>query len=291
MNFNGDAPTIVIDNGTYNIKAGFGGDYQPIDIFPSIVGRPKHYSLLDQIYDVYVGDDAYTRSCVLSLTYPIENGIITNWNDMEKVWKHTFKSILHKDDPSEHSLVLTESISNPKLNREKAAQIIFETFNIPCYFAKSQEYFSLLSAGKIDGLVCYIGENSYQTASFSEGTFIPNSLNTIKIGGKTLTLWLNEMLSKRGHEFTSFVELEMVRKIKEESCYVSFDYDNEQYAMFHSIYKSQYGNKIKLYNEVFKCPELLFKPQLNDIEYEGIDKTIVNSINRCDSDLQSTLFF
>lgn len=284
---NGNA--IVIDNGTSKTRVGLGGFDQPIDVFPSIVGRPKQYFLLDQIYNVYVGDNAYARSCVLSLTWPKKDGIVTNWDDMERIWQQSFNSISNCN-PSEHSLVLTESIFNTRPNREKAAQIIFETFNIPCYYSNSQEFFSLIASCRRSGLVCCIGEESYQTASFSQYTFISNSLNTTKIGGKTLTNWLNKMLSERGHEFKTFADLEMVREMKEEKCYVSFDYDNDQNKDTNSVYRSRYGNYIELHNEVFKCPELLFQPQLNDIEYDGIDKTIVNSIRRCDSDLKSALF-
>ena len=53
-----DLVPLVIDNGSGMCKAGFAGDNAPRGI--------------------------------LSLKYPVEHGIVANWEDMEKIWHHTF---------------------------------------------------------------------------------------------------------------------------------------------------------------------------------------------------------
>jgi actin-related protein len=73
-------------------KAGFAGEDAPRAVFPSIVGRPKYQSVMIGMNnkESYIGDCALSHSGILSLRYPIEHGIVTNWDDMEKIWHHTF---------------------------------------------------------------------------------------------------------------------------------------------------------------------------------------------------------
>lgn len=114
-------PIVVIDNGSGMVKAGFAGEEAPRCVFPAIVGRPKHASTLmgTNNKSEFIGDEAMQKRGVLELKYPIASGIVESWDDMEKVWHHTFYNELRVIPSEITGVLLTEAPRNPKNNRER----------------------------------------------------------------------------------------------------------------------------------------------------------------------------
>ncbi|KAJ3554363.1 hypothetical protein NPX13_g10634 [Xylaria arbuscula] len=151
---------IVLDNGSGTIRAGFAGDDLPKCYFPSFVGRPKHMRVLAGALEgeVFIGQKAATEyRGLLKIRYPLEHGIVTDWDDMEKIWEYVYSEGL-KTMSEEHPVLLTEPPLNPRANRDTAAQILFETFNVPALYTSIQAVLSLYASGRTTGCVMDSGD-------------------------------------------------------------------------------------------------------------------------------------
>jgi len=211
------------------VKAGFAVEDAPRAVFPAMVGRPKHQSAMQGVSQKseYIGDEAMQKRGILNIQYPIAAGIVESWEDMEKVWHHTFYNELRCAPEEAVGVLLTEAPRNPKQNREKMVSMMFETFQVKNVYVALQAVMSLYAAGRTTGLVCDAGDGVSHTIPVFEGFSIPHAVEKMEIAGRVLTDWMQKLLQGQGHNLTSSAELEIVKDIKEQLSFVAQDYEAE----------------------------------------------------------------
>lgn len=187
---------VVIDNGSGSIKAGFAGDQTPKCIFPNLVGRPKHVRVMAGGLegDTFIGKKAEEHRGLLTLHYPMEHGIVTDWNEMERIWNYIYSKEQLQTFPEEHPVLLTEAPLNPRINRERSAELFFETFNVPALFISMQAVLSLYATGRTTGVVLDSGDGVTHAVPIYEGFALPFSIVRSDIAGRDVTRYLKLLL-------------------------------------------------------------------------------------------------
>lgn len=291
---------LVLDNGSGTIRAGYAGSDLPAAYFPSYVGRPKHTRVLAGAVegDVFIGPRAQELRGLLKIRYPLEHGIVTDWDDMEKIWTYVYEQEL-KTLSEDHPVLLTEPPLNPKRNRDMAAQLLFEQFNVPAVYMSIQAVLSLYASGRTTGIVLDCGDGVSHAVPVYEGFAVPSSIRRIDVAGRDITEHMQLLLRKAGHVFHTSAEKEIVRVMKEKVSYVALNPGKEEKDLHSGVWRAdkkeiEYqlpdGHKIKLGPERFRAPEILFDPELIGLEYQGVHQMVVDAINRTDMDLRQHLF-
>ena len=275
---------IIIDNGTGYIKAGFEGETEPKIVIPNQIGRPKLNG--ENKYDFYCGDDIKENREKLRLTSPIERGEVKNWDDMEIIFGHILCKLT--DCQEEHNVLVSEPTMNPKSQKEKITQMMFETFNISGLYIANQGVLSLLSYGIYNGISVDSGEGITQFVPMYDGKVLPYAINRIDFGGKDLTEYMEKLLM--GKIFPIEKEKEIAKDIKEKACYIPYNLEDEISKVESLDYKLPDGSSILIKDQRIECPEALFDPCLTYKDYDSIAKICNDSIKMCKESFQKELY-
>lgn len=291
---------IVCDNGTGFVKCGFAGTNFPTAIFPSMVGRPilRYEEKVDnvEIKDVMVGDEASQLRNMLQITYPLDNGIVRNWDDVCHVWDYTFDEKLKiRSRIKNCKILLTEAPMNPAANRKKMVEVMFEKYEFASSYISIQAVLTLYAQGLLTGVVCDSGDGVTHVVPVYDGFSLPHLTRRLNVAGRDVTRYLIKLMLLRGYAFNRTADFETVRQIKEKFCYVGYDLTLEKrLAQETTVLVDRYtlpdGRVIKIGRERFEAPECLFNPAAVDVESMGISEMIFDVIQKADVDLRPEFY-
>ncbi|KAJ3446559.1 actin-7-related [Anaeramoeba flamelloides] len=291
-----DQIPVIIDNGMYMVRAGFHRSSSPRAVFRTVVGRKRERVKVNLEKDCYVGEEAQSKRTILRITCPLENGLITNWNDMEKIWHHTFYNEL-RAAPEDHRVFLTHKMDDQEqeLQTEKITEIMFETFNAPFLYISHPEKLSLVTSFWDTGISVDLGYSMTTIRAYHNWNPIKESSARNNLGGMHLTKYLRKLIWERGYSFnTLHAGIDISRNIKEQLCYVALDFEKERINASKSsekkVYKLPDGEVFELGEETLRCPEALFQPFLLGLEEDGIHKLVHESIMKCEKGLWEKLY-
>ncbi|KAK9458016.1 actin family [Dipodascopsis uninucleata] len=289
---------IVLDQGTGFVKIGRGGTNFPDHTFPSIIGRPilraEERTGNVEIKDIMAGDEASAVRTMLQISYPMENGIIKNWEDMCHLWDYAFYERMNIDTTG-RKILLTEPTMNPLSNREKMVETMFEKYNFGGVYVAIQAVLALYAQGLSSGVVVDSGDGVTHIVPVYESVVLNHLTRRLDVAGRDVTRQLIKLLLRRGYAFNRTADFETVRQIKEKLCYVSYDIEldsklAEETTVLVESYTLPDGRTIRVGSERFEAPECLFQPHLVDVEQPGIAEFLFNTIQAADLDVRSSLY-
>ncbi|KAG9477568.1 hypothetical protein GDO78_002779 [Eleutherodactylus coqui] len=289
-----DFPAVIFDIGSGLCKAGLSCDDVPKCVISSVIGQPtSKFGLLgSNRKQYYIGEEAQAFRGILALTYPIEHGIVTSWPDMEKIWHHLYNCELHIQS-NDRPVLLSEPPRNPTGNREKMAEVMFESFNVPAMYVALQPDLSLYASGRTSGMVMDIGDGVTSTFPIFEGIHLPHAGSRLNIAGQDITDYFMRLLMETGLYFHSSAEKEIAKEMKEKLCYVALDVEEEMQKDKKGCsieYTLPDGKVIAVGHQRFRAPEALFSPSNNGVEAPGMHTMIFDSILGCDIDIRRSLY-
>lgn len=165
-----ERPAIALDNGSSTIKIGFCGEEAPRALVPT--------SGLEEAAGVA----------------PLGGGVVQDWEAMEVYWDHAFTHHL-RVNTEQCNVILTAHLWETKLNKERLAQSLFESFAVPGVYLSSPPVFELYASGRENGVVLGCGGDCTYAVLLHEGLPDPRTLMRGSVAGAALTAHTGRQLS------------------------------------------------------------------------------------------------
>lgn len=269
----GGSGPVIIDLHSETFKAGFAMEDAPRTLIhvDRLLGR-KAFN---------IGSEAQALRNILATDSPEQNGVVSNWNDMETLLRHTFRNEL-RISPEEHPVLMTQSPLGLRKQKEKTTEIMFESFKSPAIYLATHSALALYASGRMTGLVLESGEKASQIVPIVNGEVLHYAIERLSFCDADLTAYLKRLLMVRSSSYST-IGNEIIRDIKEKLCFLSMDCMQKVTvaASEEKSYRAPDGRVVKLGYERFACPEALFHPAAMGATGSGIHISIANALLKC----------
>merc|ERR1712196_379421 len=193
-----------------------------------------------------------------------------------------------------HGVLLTDSPTNSKANREKLVSVMFEQFKVANFYIAAQAVLSLYATGRTTGIVCDCGQSMSHTVPIFEGYAMPHAVQRVPLAGQQLTDYLIRILVDNPTCVNLMAPsmLPVADAIKEQLCQVSMDFDNEVdvFGGKEKQFTLPDGTQVTIHNQIIRCPELLFRPVMDSLDCKGLHELVHKTAMDCDADVRKDLF-
>jgi actin-related protein 3 len=314
----GEYPAVVLDCGTGYTKMGLAGNVEPSLTIPTAVTydavTSKSSSKVTGLEDLdfSIGHEALANAATSSVSYPIKQGMVNNWDHMERFYQQCILKYM-RVDPEQHAFILTEPPLNPPENREYTAEIMFETFGVPGLYIGVQAVLALYAGfaavdkptkrgGSLTGTVVDSGDGVTHIIPVADGYVIASNIKSIPIAGRDITSFVQQLLRERGEPVPPDMSLDVARQIKERHCYIASDIAKE-FSKHHEQpdkYVKQYTGvnpktgrefTVDVGYERFLGPEVFFNPEIYSASYTMPLPTVIDQcIQTCPLDCRRPLY-
>lgn len=282
--------TIILDIGEFSSKIGFGSENSPRTTFYTLVGSPKFQNI--EAYtrkSYYVGNEISDSMGLYKLYHPIQMGRIKDWDLFENILDYAFYQL--KVDPSVVNVLYATHPQMTKTDKERLIDLFFNKFQVAGFYFVMDSLLNMYSGGFQTGLVVSMGAGSIRIVPIYAGYKLEHAIQYLDLGGTVLDNFMFKKLQEIGFQTDTSVRKEIGRVLKEKACFVSLDYDED---MKRSLkYKKEYslpdGSILELANERFEVPELLFRPDLFNLEEKSLPEAILDAIDLCDLDIRTEI--
>ena len=289
---------IVIDNGSYKMRVGWGEEEKPRLQFQSMAGKMRgnshaHHDIGMEFPSAFVGATACVpRSTKIQWRTAFDTNVVVRWDTQETLLDFSFVKLGVQGGTVDHPILFTEPMCNLSYSRSRTTEMFFECYNVPslCYgidsaFAlydharkhpSSSSKSSSCSAtnpssssssssivapdGVQDGVVIACGHNFTHIYAVLDGNIMWDTLSRISVGGSTMTEVLQHSLLLSYPNHRSAITPPNCDEIKHNHCYLSLNYDEN--VLSFDTFAAESTEKPKEHSpNALKCHRKQFLPQ------------------------------